>query len=232
MTKKNTLNSENAQTGSGKKRQSAFGRLPLRAAMLLVGTACAALGIALTTVSGLGTTPISSVPWTLSAATGLSFGTTTFLVNAVFFLLQAALLRRSMPPGNILQLPCVLVFGLFIDAAMACVRPLAPQGWMSGLVMSLIGNAWLAAGIFLQVRSKTLVQPGEGAVLAVSVVTRRAFGTVKIAFDCTLVLSAVLGGLALLGRVEGVREGTLISAILVGTFIKILAGLFPLKQKN
>lgn len=200
--------------------------------MLVVGTAFAALGITLTTVSGLGTTPISSVPWTLSAVTGLTFGTTTFLVNVAFFLLQAALLRKSMPLGNILQLPCVLVFGLFIDAAMALVRPFEPEGWFAGLVMSLVGNVWLAAGIFLQVRSKTLVQPGEGAVLAISFVTRRPFGTIKIFFDCTLVLSAILGGWALLGHVVGIREGTLISAILVGTFVKIIAGFFPLRQKN
>ena len=53
--------------------------------MLLIGTAVASIGIALTTLSGLGTTPISSVPWTLTAITGLSFGTTTFLINLVFY---------------------------------------------------------------------------------------------------------------------------------------------------
>ena len=60
--------------------------------------------------------------------------------------------------------------------------------------MSLAGNLWLAVGIVLQVRSKTLVQPGEGAVLAISVVTRKAFGSIKVFFDCFLVLSAAVLG--------------------------------------
>lgn len=59
--------------------------LPFRIGMLLIGTAAGSFGIALTTLSGLGTTPISSVPWTLTAITGLSFGTTTFLINLVFY---------------------------------------------------------------------------------------------------------------------------------------------------
>ena len=181
--------------------------------MLLFGTACASFGIALTTTSGLGTTPISSVPWTLTAITGLSFGTTTFLINLLFYLIEAVLLGKAMPKWNILQL-------------------IEPTSWPAGLVMSLAGNLWLAVGIVLQVRSKTLVQPGEGAVLAISVVTRKAFGTIKVFFDCFLVLSAAVLGFLILNEIVGIREGTLISAILVGSLVKGISKLFPEKKKN
>lgn len=124
--------------------------------MLLFGTACASFGIALTTTSGLGTTPISSVPWTLTAITGLSFGTTTFLINLLFYLIEAVLLGKAMPKWNILQIPAVLVFGIFIDLGMAVAKLIEPTSWPAGLVMSLAGNLWLAVGIVLQVRSKTL----------------------------------------------------------------------------
>ena len=186
--------------------------------MLLFGTACASFGIALTTTSGLGTTPISSVPWTLTAITGLSFGTTTFLINLLFYLIEAVLLGKAMPKWNILQIPAVLVFGAFIDLSMALVKPFAPMSWFTGLCMSLIGNVWLAAGIFLQVRSKTLVQPGEGAV--------------NVFFDCFLVLSAAVLGFFVLNEIVGIREGTLISAVLVGSLVKGISKLFPEKKKN
>lgn len=94
--------------------------------MLLFGTACASFGIALTTTSGLGTTPISSVPWTLTAITGLSFGTTTFLINLLFYLIEAVLLGKAMPKWNILQIPAVLVFGIFIDLGMAVAKLIEP----------------------------------------------------------------------------------------------------------
>ena len=206
--------------------------LPFRIGMLLIGTAAASFGIALTTLSGLGTTPISSVPWTLTAITGLSFGTTTFLINLVFYVTEVLLLGKSMPKWNILQIPAVLVFGAFIDLSMALVKPFAPTTWFTGLCMSLIGNVWLAAGIFLQVRSKTLVQPGEGAVLAISVVTRKAFGSIKVFFDCFLVLSAAVLGFFVLNEIVGIREGTLISADLVGSLVKGISKLFPEKKKN
>ena len=123
-------------------------------------------------------------------------------------------------------------FGAFIDLSMALVKPFAPTTWFTGLCMSLIGNVWLAAGIFLQVRSKTLVQPGEGAVLAISVVTRKAFGSIKVFFDCFLVLSAAVLGFLILNEIVGIREGTLISAVLVGSLVKGISKLFPEKKKN
>lgn len=206
--------------------------LPFRILMLLVGTAFASFGIALTTTSGLGTTPISSVPWTITAITGLSFGTTTFLINLVFYILEVVLLRSAMPKWNILQLPAVFVFSVFIDAGMMLARFMAPSTWLEGLAMSLVGNLSLAFGILLQVRSKTLVQPGEGAVLAISVVYRKAFGSVKVFFDCFLVASAACIGWFVLSEVIGIREGTLISAVLVGTLVKLLARLFPEKKKS
>lgn len=145
---------------------------------------------------------------------------------------EVLLLGKSMPKWNILQIPAVLVFGAFIDLSMALVKPFAPMSWFTGLCMSLIGNVWLAAGIFLQVRSKTLVQPGEGAVLAISVVTRKAFGTIKVFFDCFLVLSAAVLGFLILNEIVGIREGTLISAVLVGSLVKEISKLFPEKKKN
>ena len=72
----------------------------------------------------------------------------------------------------------------------------------------LLGNLFLAFGIYWQAASKTIVQPGEGMVLAFSVVLRKSFGTIKIWNDVTLVLLAVILGFVFLGHVAGVREGT------------------------
>lgn len=89
----------------------------------------------------------------------------------------------------------------------------------------LLGNLFLAFGIYWQVASKTIVQPGEGMVLAFSVVLRKSFGTVKVWNDVTLVLLAVILGFVCLGHVAGVREGTVVSAFLVGFLIKGIAAL-------
>ena len=64
------------QTPVGSSRR--FAHLSLRLLLLLIGMFTAALGVVLTTVADLGTTPISTVPYVFTVLTGYSFGTTTF----------------------------------------------------------------------------------------------------------------------------------------------------------
>lgn len=208
------------QTPVGSSRR--FAHLSLRLLLLLIGMFTAALGVALTTVADLGTTPISTVPYVFTVLTDYSFGTTTFFVNLFLVAGQVLLLRRRFSLWNLLQIPTVLIFGICIDLAMAIVSPHAPAGWWTGLLMSISGNFVLALGIVMQIRSKTIVQPGEGFVLAAAAVTRKSFGSIKIVNDVTLSLIAAGIGLVCAGELIGVREGTVLSAVLVGLFAKLI----------
>ena len=158
-----------------------------RILMLLIGIECATFGISCTALSGLGTTPISSLPFVLSKIFPLTFGTTTFILNVFFVLIEAVLFRSRFTVLNLLQIPAVLVFGLFIDLNMWLLGAHAPETWLTGFAMSLLGNVVLAAGVFLQIRSKTIVQPGEGVVIVYAAVLRKSFGTKKIVNDVSLV---------------------------------------------
>lgn len=60
--------------------------------LLLTDMAVHTLGIALITRADLGTTPISTLPLTLSAVMGVTLGTSTFIINIAFFLSQIAML--------------------------------------------------------------------------------------------------------------------------------------------
>jgi uncharacterized membrane protein YczE len=63
------------------------------------------------------------------------------------------------------------------------------------------------------------MNPGEGLVKAIAAKTGKRFGIVKVCFDSTLVFSAALISLVAFGSIRGLREGTVISAILVGYII-------------
>lgn len=199
--------------------------MALRILLLLAGMFMAAFGISLIAVLNLGSTPISSVPLVVSAITGYSFGTTTFLVNIFFVLGQVALLRRRFNPLNLLQIPSVFVFSVFIDISMHILGGVGGMNYIAALLLSLVGNLLLAIGIVMQIRSKTLVQPGEGIVLAVSVTVRKPFGYMKICNDVSLVALAALLSWFVLGEIVQVREGTLISAVIVGLLVKFIDGL-------
>ncbi|GEM_PF-4908247 len=60
------------------------------------GVVIMGLGIALTTRSGLGTSPISAPMWVLAIRGPWSFGQWTFAINTLFVILQFVLLRLRL----------------------------------------------------------------------------------------------------------------------------------------
>lgn len=190
-----------------------------RAALFAFGVATAGLGVALSTQAGLGATPISSVPWVLTRATSLSYGTLTLLMNLLFVLAQVALLRRRFAPFQLLQIPATALFGLCIDGGMWLTRPLVTTIYPLQLAMLVGGAALLAVGIVCQVHSDFLCVPGDALVKTVAQTFKLRLSRVKTAFDASLVLAALLVSWALLRRVEGVREGTVLGVFLVGWFV-------------
>lgn len=72
-------------------------------AILSLGMIIASLGISLISSSGLGTTPISSLPFVASEVTGLTI------------VLQLLLLRKHFSRLNWLQLPLAFIFSVFLD---------------------------------------------------------------------------------------------------------------------
>lgn len=206
-------------------RAASFWGLAGRWLLLVWGMLVATAGIVFITRAGLGTTPISTVPFTVGEITGLTFGEATFAVNILFVLVQWVLLRSRFHYSSFFQIPIVSVFSWFIDLHMGWTAWIGDDPYVVRFLWGLLGNLFLAFGIYWQVASKTIVQPGEGMVLAFSVVLRKSFGTIKIWNDVTLVVLAVLLGFVFLGHVAGVREGTVVSAFLVGFLIKGIAAL-------
>ena len=192
-------------------------------AILSLGMIIASLGISLISSSGLGTTPISSLPFVASEVTGLTFGTTTFFFNFALIVLQLLLLRKHFSRLNWLQLPLAFIFSVFLDLWMFMLGSLPKNDYFLNLCFSMLGNAILGLGIVLEIRSRCIPLSGEAFILALSIVLRKPFSSMKIANDVTLVvLSCVLSYLAL-GYLFGVREGTILSALTVGLFVRFFA---------
>ena len=175
-----------------------------------------ATGIAVTTGAELGTTPISSLPYVLSLAFPLSFGTFTFILNILMVLAQAVLLRREFRNIQYLQIAAAVVFSAIIDMVMLVMRMIPITGYAERFGLLLLGSAMLGVGICLEVYCNVMYIPGEGLVKAISRRADREFGVVKIVLDVTLVSSALIASLFFMNGVAGLREGTLFSALTVG----------------
>lgn len=188
--------------------------------LLTGGLALAGFGVALTTRAGLGTSPISSLPYVVTFITPLSFGMTTFAINVFFVLGQVLILRRAFPVAQYGQLGVVLLFGLFIDLGMWLGGLWVPASYWGRLAEVALGSVVLAAGIALQIHANLLLNPGEGLVKALCRVTHVRFAWTKMGFDVSLVLLALTLSLVALHGVFGLREGTVVAAFAVGLSLR------------
>ncbi len=93
---------------------------------------------------------------------------------------------------------------------------LNPQGYLWQLVSLLIGCVVLGVGVFMEMAANVVMLPGECTVQAISSTLHTDFGKSKVAVDMTMALVAAVLGLVMYQELAGVREGTFISALLVG----------------
>lgn len=182
-----------------------------------------AFGIAFITKALLGTSPITSVTYVLSMFTPLSMGIWTILINFLFVVLEPIFMTRSELKTDLrmylLQIPISCCFGLFIDLSMFVLQGLNPTNYIVQIVVLLIGCAILALGIALEVKANIAMMAGE---YLVNVITRRFhghFGFMKLGLDITLLVIASILSLIFLSGIHGVREGTVVAALLVGPIV-------------
>ncbi len=187
---------------------------------LLIGLTIMAFAVAFSIKAGLGTSPISSVPYVVSEFKNLTVGQVTIIMNCILILLQIPLLRREYQPIQLLQFVVAFVFGYLTDFAVWVTSPIPCNGYPMQWVFTLIGVVLLAIGVSFEVTANVVTMAGEGLVLAVCKVFPIKFGTMKVVFDVTLALIAAVLSLIYLGGLYGVREGTVASALLVGTLTR------------
>ena len=188
----------------------------------LFGNWVMSVGIALSIHGQLGTAPISTFPAVLDAATSLTVGFVTVLMNIVFVLLQILILRRRFKAFQLVQFPIAVLFGTLIDLSVYLTSWVQPDHYLMQWVVTIIGALILGIGVYIQIQPKLLYLPGEGVVMALTQVTSVRFGTMKQLVDWSLVIISAVLSLILLQRLENVREGTVFAAFAVGAVVKAI----------
>lgn len=202
-----------------------------RYGFFVLGLAVNAFGVAFITKSALGTSQISSIPYVFSLYfSDLSFGVWTFLINALFLLIQVLLLRKNFPPIQLLQLAVTFLFSLFIDLSMAVLFWFSPESIWIRFLCLLAGCLILGVGLSIELAPQVLLVPGEGLVRVLAKITGRTFGTVKVLFDITLIAIASVCSFAFFGTLRGVGVGTIVSALIVGRIIDAVNRTAPLRR--
>lgn len=188
---------------------------------LILGLLVNAFGLVLITKSLLGNTPAAVIPYVLSVKFPFSYGTFTFLFNLLLLFIQIIVLGRKTKSTVFLQIPLALVYSVFIDLCVSLVAMYSPYNYSLKLGILLMGCVFRALGISLCVTADEIMLPGEAFVLALAKKLKTDFSIMKLATDIIFVASGAGLAVSLLGRMDGVREGTLIATAIIAPMSRL-----------
>ena len=204
-----------------------------RYVIFILGLFVNSIGVALITKADLGTSPISSIPYVLSLSFTPTIGQFTIVFSLLLIVIQICLERRKYKPIQLLQIPVSVAFGYFIDFSMDYLLYwLDPQNYVQSIIYLLIGCVVLGFGVYMEVCANVVMLPGEGTVKSITRTFNTNFGTTKVCMDVTMAVAALIIALVLSHQVQGVREGTIIAALLVGYISKFFNRLFKPIEKR
>ena len=185
--------------------------------MLLFGLFIMSIGVAFSIKAGLGTSPVSSVPYVLSLILQpMTVGETTIVVNCLLVLLQVLLLRRQFQLVQLIQVPVAIAFGYLTDFAVWLLGALEPATYWQQWLFCIVGILLVGIGVSFEVTADVVTMAGEGVALALCKVFGLKFAAAKVGGDCSLVIIALVLSFGFLHTLAGVREGTIAAAIFVG----------------
>ncbi|MDN5307906.1 MAG: uncharacterized protein PWP16_1269 [Eubacteriaceae bacterium] len=124
-----------------------------------VGVIINSFGISFITKANLGTSPISSLPYTLSLGFAPSLGTFTLYMSIVLIILQIILLRKNFPKCYFLQIPVSILFSVFIDLSMSFLTFMNPIAFVPRLAALLLGCLILGFGVYLEMVAAFALSP-------------------------------------------------------------------------
>ena len=184
--------------------------------IFIIGLFINSLGVSMITKANLGTSPISSIPYVLNLHFPLTLGQFTIIFSILLIILQLIILRKNFKLEHILQIPVSIAFGYFIDFTMILLGFVNPTMYIMQIVYLLIGCLILGFGVYMEVLANVVMLPGESFVRAIVSTWKTKFGVAKVAFDVSMTVIAAILSFVFMGKLVGVREGTIIAALLVG----------------
>ena len=202
-------------------KKIAWNQLIIRIVIYTAGLFIMAFGAALAVNSNLGISPVNSVPYALSLILDMPLGTCATLFFSICIALQIVILRRRTKPIIVLQMVFATIYGWFLNFAKGFLGNWALPGYFGRFGMQLTGIIIVAFGIFLLVEMRLTPMPTEGLCVTLADVTGIPFPKMKVMEDLAMVSIAALLSIMFLHGIYGIREGTVLNALIAGRIIGV-----------
>jgi uncharacterized membrane protein YczE len=188
-----------------------------RLVAFLLGLSIAAFGVGLIVKSELGVSPVMSVPYVVSLYLPFTFGTCVAAEQIILLALQKVILKSDFKLKALWQFPTAVFFGVLCDAALFCYSSFSLTAYYERILALCLGICILAIGLCFQFTANVSVTAPDGFMLANS-----TYAKVKVSADWLFVALSVGLSFYFFSELQGVREGTLISALGVGTAVGLV----------
>ncbi len=193
-----------------------------RYSLFIIGLLVNSFGVSFITKASLGTSPISSIPYTLSLAYKPTLGMFTLYMSFVLIITQFFLMRKNFPKSYLLQIPVSMAFSWFIDLTMEMLTFMELNTYYLKFFSLILGCIILGVGVYMEMAADVVMLPGEAFVKAIAVTFHKDFGKTKVIFDSSMTMIAIGLGLLLFHKLAGVGEGTIVASLFVGMIARFL----------
>lgn len=144
------------------------------------------------------------------------------MMHILMIVLQMIILGSQFQWHQWLKLPVGIVFGFLIDAILGLTLSWSFEHYVIQLLLCLLSCLITAFGVCLVVKANLVFLAGEGLYQAVAIRFNFNFGSCKTYGDIILVFIAVASTYLCLHTIIGVREGTIMTALCVGSLVKMI----------
>lgn len=191
-----------------------------RVAAYAIGLLILAFGVAFSVNSNLGVSPANSFPYVVSLIVHQKMGNCVTVIFICYILLQILILRKDFQWINLSQILFSTLFGKFVDFAKMVLGDFCIPTYAGRLLVLAISIVLIAIGISIYMGARLVNMPTEGLASAIaSKLPNKEFHQVKVMVDCASVSAGLILSLIFLGGLNGIREGTIISAVVIGKVI-------------
>lgn len=181
------------------------------------------LGVAFSIKSGLGSAPVSSIPYAFDLIWLVNIGVATFLFHAFLVLIEWILLHDDFKRKHFFQVFVGVLFGVFTSFSVSLMNFIPPaDSFLIALFMSVLSIFFIALGLFFYVPTNLIPLSVEGVTQAIAIVTDKPFSKTKVYVDITIVLTALALSYGFLGQLGSVGLGTVLGALFIGTTVKYI----------
>ena len=181
------------------------------------------LGVAFSIKSGLGSAPVSSIPYAMDLIWLVNIGVATFIFHAILVVIEWALLRDDFNRKHFLQVFVGVLFGVFTSFSVSLMAFVpSADNLIVAFVMIALSILLIALGLFFYVPTNLIPLSVEGVTQAVAIVSNRPFSKIKVYIDCCIVMTALILSYGFMGELGSVGIGTILGALFIGTTVKYI----------